>query len=86
MITIAKATACRITMNNKWVIASEKPNFDEEEFNAFLAKHGVGYFLRDETSKLDCVYFPPEDFLEIYMFESGDTDALFRNVIKIDSI
>jgi len=80
------AEACRITKENTWVIASEKPNFDKEEFDAWIEEHGVGYFLRDEGSKLDCSYIPPEDFLDIYIFESGDTGALFRKVIKISTI
>lgn len=72
-----------MTMNNMWVIASEKPDFDKEEFINWLEEHEEGYFLRDPESVLDCQYFEPTVFLEIYTFTSPDRGELFRRVVKI---
>lgn len=65
-------------------IASERPGFDVQEFEAFIEEHGTGYFLRDPSSQFDCHYFDDVVFFEFYMFESkSDKDQLFRHVREI---
>lgn len=78
------AYAVVMSEENMLVIASEHPKFDKAEFRKWLADHGEGYFLRDESSPLDCQYFEPTVFAQMYLFESGDESALFRRVVKID--
>lgn len=77
------AYACRISKENLGAIASESPQFDRELTLQWLDEHKEGYFLRDDTSAFDCQYFETSIFLEIYMFEKGDEDALFRPVRRI---
>lgn len=77
------AYVCLITPENKCVIRSEKPDFDEVKFHEWLAKHGSGYFLRDERSPFDCQYFDEIAFDQMYIFEHGNVGALFRRVFRI---
>lgn len=77
------AWACLTTRANKHAIASECPKFDEVEYERWLADHELGYFIRDEGSAWDCRFMSDVVFFQIYRFEHGDVDALFRRVIKI---
>lgn len=70
-------------MENMQVIASEKPDFDRDEFLEFLETHGGGYFLRDPDSVYDCQYFDPDIFPELYSFASPPRGELFRYVHKL---
>jgi hypothetical protein len=76
------AYACRISEENLPAIRSEHPRFSLEEIRAWMAQHGNGYFLRDQDSSLDCHYFEDTVFAEMYIFEGGDLDQLFRKVQK----
>lgn len=80
------AYAVAITEENlRGVIRSEAgSNFDLEFALAWLEEHGEGWFLRDEESALDCQFFMPMVFVEMYQFVSSlDHTSLFRQVIKI---
>jgi hypothetical protein len=77
------AYACRIARENFSAIASENPNFNLEEIIEWLAQHGSGYFLRDESSVFDCRYFEDTVFFEFYIFETSDHEELFRRVVKV---
>lgn len=74
------AYAVRIKKENKQVIASEHPKFDEAEFNKWLETHKDGYFLRDPDSALDCHYFVDYVFIQMYRFDPPGTGALFERV------
>jgi hypothetical protein len=76
------AWACLITRLNRAVIASENPQFDEAEFDQWLRDHPVGYFVRDPDSPFDCRYMSDLVFHEMYIFEHGDEDALFRKILR----
>lgn len=71
--------------NIRGVIHSEAgADFNLELALAWLKEHEEGWFLRDEESPLDCQFFMPEVFAEMYMFTSPiDSTSLFRQVIKI---
>jgi hypothetical protein len=70
-----------MTRENRWVIASENPRFNLEEFDAWIKEHGeTGYFVRIPTGAFDCKYMTEWVFNELYEFASGDTDAMFRRI------
>lgn len=75
------AYACRISEENFAAIASEKPDFNKDELVEWLRYHGRGFFLRDPSSTFDCGYFVDEVFYELYVFDSTDTNPLFRRVL-----
>lgn len=78
---MALAWACRVTEENKQAIASESGKlWDEIFFKQWLTEHPDGWFLRDPESSLDCHYFAESVFAEMYQFEAGDVNALFRHV------
>lgn len=79
------AYAIYITEENlRGVIRSEAgSNYDLELSLQWLAEHGEGWFLRDETSPLDCQFFVPEVFFETYNFVSNDEALLIRHVKEI---
>jgi hypothetical protein len=78
------AYACVVSVENASVIASEAgKNFDRSSLVPWLEKHKSGYFIRDESDPLDCHLLETTEFMKIYIFESGDTGALFRRIIKI---
>lgn len=80
------AYAVAVTEENiRGVIRSEAgPNFDLEFALAWLEEHGEGWFLRDEESPLDCQFFMPLVFVEMYQFASSlDQASLFRQVFKV---
>jgi hypothetical protein len=77
------AYACRISEENFDAIASEKPDFDREQTLQWLEQNGTGYFLRDESTNLDCGYFVDDNFFQMYTFDSTDKQDLFRRVLKI---
>lgn len=78
------AYACRITMENMQVIASEfGPGWSREEAVDWLLKHEEGWFLRDESSVLDKKFFVSEVFFTMYFFVSGDATSLFRRVEQV---
>jgi len=79
------AYAIRITKDNlQGVIRSEAGlDFDLEEALDWLKDHEEGWFLRDPGSPLDCEFFMPEIFAEMYIFLSNDTSSLIRRVVKI---
>lgn len=58
-------------------------NYDLDWSLHWLEEHGSGWFLRDEGSPLDCQFFMPEVFAELYGFISDDETATFRRVIKL---
>lgn len=69
---------------NLSAIASEAgTSFNLDYARAWLIEHGSGYFLRDESSPLDCQFFEEIVFLEMYVFEHPDDGALFRRVVKL---
>lgn len=78
------AYACRVTPENMGAIASEfgKRKWDLQEAMQWLEEHGDGWFLRDDSSPLDCHFFEPTVFFEMYAFD-GDSNSLFRRVIKL---
>lgn len=77
------AYACLIDDTNFQAIASEHPKFDLEGTKKWIEQHKRGYFLRDESSQLDCHYFQEDVFLMLYKFESADRGELFRRVDRI---
>lgn len=78
------AYAVPITLENMGAIASEKPDFNREEFLSWIEDHGTGFFVRDPGTVFDCEYFDPKVFLEIYIFEKrSDANELFRQISRI---
>lgn len=79
------AYAIAITEDNlRGVIHSEAGlNFNLEAALKWLEDHEEGWFLRDLGSPLDCEFFMPEVFKEMYIFMNDDTSALIRSVVKI---
>lgn len=80
--TATQAYATVIVEQNHQAIVSESGSeFDMAFLKAWVEKHGPGgFFLRDETSPLDCQLFTSEQFHQLYYFEKGDVDAMFRMV------
>lgn len=79
-----QAYVIAVTEENLGAIASEAgKGFDLERAQLWLLEHGSGYFLRDETSALDCQFFEEEVLCEIYMFEHPDDGTLFQRVLKL---
>jgi hypothetical protein len=78
------AYAIAVTEENlKGVIRSEAgPKFDLETALWWLEEHGEGWFLRDPNSPLDCQFFMPEVFFEMYSFWSNDPTSLIRRVVQ----
>lgn len=79
------AYAVEITEANiRGVICSEAGRaFDLDLALRWLEEHEGGWFLRDEGSPLDCHFFMPEVFAEMYAFTSFDDGAIFKHVVKI---
>lgn len=78
------AYAVEITKENMSAIASEGgPGFVKQRAMDWLEEHGEGYFLRNPGDALDCQFFEPVVFFELYKFEYPDNDMLFRRVVKI---
>lgn len=78
------AYAIAITEENiNGVIRSEAGlTFDLEYALNWLYENEEGWFLRDEESPLDCQFFQPEVFDELYQFVSADQHSLLRKVIQ----
>lgn len=64
------------------ILSENANNFDLAFMKAWVAENEAGYFLRDEASPLDCLLIEESKFLQLYMFERGDQDAMFRAVTK----
>lgn len=77
------AYACRISVENTQIIASENPTFNLDEFKVWLEVHEDGYFLRDEGSLFDCKYLAVEVFKELYAFEPGGESEIFRRITSL---
>lgn len=78
---MALSYACQITQANLNVIASEKPDFNRDDAIRWITDHeSTGYFIRDEGSPFDCQFMAEVVFHEIYMFDSLDTNQLFRKI------
>lgn len=80
------AYAVAITEDNiRGIIRSEAGlDFNLELALTWLEEHLEGWFLRDEGSPLDCHFFEPLVFVELYKFVSPhDHTSLLRQVIKI---
>jgi hypothetical protein len=79
------AHAIAITEENvRGVIQSEAgPSFDLEKALQWLEEHEEGWFLRDPSSPLDCEFFMPEVFNQMYIFLSMDQSSLIRRVEEI---
>lgn len=79
------AYAVEITKENiQGVIRSEAgKEFDLITALQWLDEHGEGWFLRDEESVLDCQFFMPEVFAEMYAFAANDRSSLLRHVVKL---
>ena len=69
--------------NFQAIMSEAGRNFDRAFLEAWIAKEENGYFLRDETSPLDCYLIEESKFLQMYMFERCDPNVLFRHVIKL---
>lgn len=79
------AHAIAITEENvRGVIQSEAGSYyNLETALKWLEEHEEGWFLRDPSSPLDCEFFMPEVFNEMYMFLSKDQSSLIRRVEQI---
>lgn len=79
------AYAVKITEDNiRGVIRSEAgKSFNLSIALSWLEEHEEGWFLRDESSPLDCEFFMPEVFAEMYAFTSDDKSSLIRHVVKL---
>jgi hypothetical protein len=77
--------AIAITKDNiRGVIQSEAgKSFNLETALKWLEDHEKGWFVRDPESPLDCEFFMPEVFAEMYMFIANDRDSLIRRIAKI---
>lgn len=78
------AWAILLSDENINAILSEAGTFPDRKFiEDWRAKHGEGYFLRDESSVLDCSLFTTTVFLYLYEFDHADESAMFRQVTAI---
>lgn len=78
------AWAVSLTEENLSAVLSEAgQKLDRELIEKWLAAHGEGYFLRDESSALDCELFTPLVLSLMYDFRYPDNGTLFREVVKI---
>lgn len=78
------AWAAEVVEDNYQAILSEAGRaFDKDHLLAWVREYEKGYFLRDETSSLDCILITPDKFLQLYQFERGDEGAMFRVVVKL---
>jgi hypothetical protein len=77
--------AIAITEENiRGVILSEAgPDFDINAALVWLEEFKEGWFVRDETSVLDCHYFTPETFAVMYIFTDNDQSVLMRKIEQI---
>ena len=77
--------AIAITEENiRGVILSEAGSgFDLVAALAWLDEYKEGWFIRDETSVLDCHLFTPETFAIMYMFTDNDQNVLMRKIEQI---
>lgn len=77
--------AIAITKDNiRGVIQSEAGlKFNLETALCWLEDHEEGWFVRDPESPLDCEFFMPEVFEEMYMFIANDYDSLIRRIVKV---
>lgn len=79
------AYAIAMTEENIYgIIRSEAGlGYDPENAMKWLKEFGQGWFLRDETTPLDCRFFVPETFDAMYKFVSNDQNQLMRQVEEI---
>jgi len=77
------AYVCLIIETNISAIRSEHPKFDMEKFVEWRKEHEDGYFIRYEGHPFDCKYLDEDVFKSIFAFESADTGALFRRIVKL---
>lgn len=81
--TANQAWAAAIVEENYQAILSEAGKaFDRDFLLKWVAEHKEGFFLRDEASELDCTLFIPKNFSQLYSFDRGDENAMFRIVSK----
>jgi len=81
----ARGYAIPITEENlRGVILSEAgPTYNLNRALDWFNEYGEGWFVREEGASLDCQFFMPEVFEEMYRFVSGDRGDLIRRVIRI---
>ena len=84
-----QAYAVVVIPENRQAIMSEAGGkFSKEELALWMEKNGPGgFFLREQRTDpdapkhpYDCMLFTSDQFHQLYMFEKGDADALFRPV------
>lgn len=78
--------ACAVIVKPEYfqaILSENANNFDLAFIKAWIKENEAGYFLRDEASPLDCFLIEESKFLQMYNFERGDADAMFRNVAKL---
>lgn len=76
--------------NTQAIMSEAGGNFSKEELALWSEKHGPGgFFVRvtksdpeEEKHPLDCQLFTSDQFHQLFMFEKGDPDVLFRHVVE----
>ena len=69
-----------IEVNYDAILSEAAGSFDRAFLLAWVVENKEGFFLRDETSPLDCLLIPFDQFFTLYHFERGDVGAMFRRV------
>lgn len=86
-----QAYATVIIPENYQAIMSEAGgNFSKEEMGLWVEKHGPGgLFVRvtksdpdEEKHPLDCQLFTSDQFHQLFNFEHGDPEVLFRHIVE----
>lgn len=80
-----------IPQNHQVIISESGSSFDMAILKIWVEKHGPGgFFVRapveegEEKDPLDCQLFTSDQFHQLYKFEKGDVDSMFRPVRAID--
>jgi len=79
------AYAMAITEENiRGIILSEAgPKYDLDVALAWLAEYEVGWFVRDPSTVLDCSFYTPEIFAEMYVFLFDDQTSIIRHIAQV---
>lgn len=79
------AYAIAITEENvRGIILSEAGSkYDVDGALHWLATYGEGWFVRDPSTVLDCSFYTPEIFEQMYTFISADEHSIMRHIEQV---
>lgn len=88
--TLQGYAALVVPQNHQAILSECAANFNKAILATWVDKHGPGgFFVRLPTEEdqpknpLDCQLFTSDQFHQLFYFEKGDVDAMFRPIQEV---